>query len=381
MSRQAWRTATYLVLAGVALAGLLVTGSALGLWLAPAVPAAAPAPAATPAPVAAPTPAPAPAPAAPPTPAPALPARSPELSARTAPAAGPPLPPPPPLGALPGPVAVMVDNTPEARPQSGLDLADLVFEAPMEGVVTRFLAVFSGHGTREVGPIRSARTYFVELVAGLHVPYAHAGGNADALDLLDRLEIKDLDEIYNAGGYFWRGAERVPPWNLYSSTDKLLAGVRDHRYGNAPALPIRRGAAPAGGEAATSLRLRFFGTAGDPGYTVNYRYSGGSYERSLGSRPHVMKDGTALTIPNLAVLVAPVRFQASPIGEDGLAIDLGAGGEAFFLRDGRLWQGRWRKAGATAPLELLQDGRPFTWADGPLWVHLLDGAGRVSHAG
>lgn len=294
------------------------------------------------------------------------------------PPAGPPLPPPQPAAALPGPVAVMIDNDPNARPQSGLDRADLVYELPMEGEVTRFMAVFASQGVAQIGPVRSARTYFVELAATLHLPYAHAGGNSDALDLLSTLKVKNFDEIYAGGGYFWRSSGRQPPFNLYTSTDQLLAGVRDRGYAQAPPLALPRGAAPAGGEAVSDLTLRFYGTPEKPSYHVVYHFNGQGYERSLAAGPHVTTGGVRLAPPNLAVLVTDVRWHPSPTGEDGVAVDLRSGGTALFLRDGRLWRGQWRKAGQTAPLELLLDGRPFPWGDGPVWIHMISSSERVS---
>ena len=104
---------------------------------------------------------------------------------------------------LPGTFIASIDNHRNAYPQSGLDKADRVYEILAEGGITRYLAVFHSRTAEKIGPIRSARYYFAYLVKGHDFPFAHAGGNNDAIALIPKLKIKDLDEIYNSGNYFY----------------------------------------------------------------------------------------------------------------------------------------------------------------------------------
>src|SRR3989339_236076 len=107
------------------------------------------------------------------------------------------------------PVAVMIDNHPGARPQSSLARANLVYEAEAEGGITRYLAIYADlNDLKEIGPIRSARPYFIDLARETSALYVHVGGSAGALAMLAQNKIPDMNEFYN-GKYFWRDTIRL----------------------------------------------------------------------------------------------------------------------------------------------------------------------------
>ena len=106
--------------------------------------------------------------------------------------------------------AVVIENHPDARPQSGLSQAGVVYEALAEGGITRFLAFFLDEKPKEVGPIRSIRTYFVDWALEFNAPVAHVGGNIDALDIINPLGMKDMNE-FAYGPYFYRTTDRYAP--------------------------------------------------------------------------------------------------------------------------------------------------------------------------
>jgi hypothetical protein len=95
------------------------------------------------------------------------------------------------------PIAVVVENHPDARPQSGLNDAALVFETFAEGGITRFLAVFQENDVANIGPVRSARPYFVEWATSLKALFAHVGGNIDALDLISSKKVCTPQCLHN----------------------------------------------------------------------------------------------------------------------------------------------------------------------------------------
>lgn len=117
-------------------------------------------------------------------------------------------------------VAVMIDNHPDARPQSGLSKAKIVYEAPVEGEFTRYMAIFEkGQNVSEVGPVRSARPYFLDWLQeygrGL---YMHSGGSPAALSLIGQRKIFDADEFF-WGSYYWRTSEKQGPHNLLTKSE------------------------------------------------------------------------------------------------------------------------------------------------------------------
>ncbi len=124
--------------------------------------------------------------------------------------------------ALPGALLTIVENHSDARPQSGLDQADIVYEMVSEGSITRFLAVFYWKSPEKIGPVRSVRPAFTNIAKAYNSPLAHAGGSTAGLASVRTLGIENLDEIYNASRAFWRSSDRRMPHNLYTSAQRIL---------------------------------------------------------------------------------------------------------------------------------------------------------------
>jgi hypothetical protein len=118
------------------------------------------------------------------------------------------------------PIAVKIENDPAARPQSGLDHAEVVYEEECEGGVTRFIAVFLDRDVPVVGPVRSARPADIELAFPYNALFCHCGGGDPILVMVRQSGIADMDEQH-FGGAYWRSHDRRAPHNLYSSTARL----------------------------------------------------------------------------------------------------------------------------------------------------------------
>lgn len=285
--------------------------------------------------------------------------------------APPPRPDPP---QLPGAVWVLIENSQEARPQAGLDAADLVFEAEAEGGITRFLAAFYRQAAGKVGPVRSARYYFLHLVKPYGGPLAHAGGNPDALAMLaaDR-SYQDMDEIYGAGAWFWRAPDRRAPHNLYTSTDLQVQGARARGYTLRPLPDLPTGDLPAGGAPARRVVLRW-----PIEYTqVEWRWEGGRWWRYQDGLPHTVEGGTQVAADNLVVMAASAYGTEYPPqlrGEWQRTIGVTGQGEAWFFRGGQVFRGRWQKPAPDQHLSFtLPGGRPFPFAPGQTWVAIVAG--------
>jgi hypothetical protein len=130
------------------------------------------------------------------------------------------------------PIVVMIDNHPNAYPQSGLDKAAVVFEALAEFGLTRFMAVYAPGITPEassIGPVRSARLYFVQWAMEFRGLYVHAGGAPQALETLQNTtSLVDVDALFRDRSiYFTRIAQRAAPHNLYTDSAALERALRD----------------------------------------------------------------------------------------------------------------------------------------------------------
>lgn len=145
-------------------------------------------------------------------------------------------------GAEPLVYSVMIENHSASRPVSGIGQASLVYEVVVEEPITRFLAIFYADETfdatqvdkqdnkkEKIGPVRSARPFFVDWAKEFNGPYSHVGGSNAALDLLAKTYDFDLNEFFN-GQYFWRSNNRPMPHNVYTSNELIVAAVQDKKW-------------------------------------------------------------------------------------------------------------------------------------------------------
>lgn len=279
--------------------------------------------------------------------------------------------PPPPPPPLPGALAVMIDNHPNARPQSGLDKADVVYEALAEGGITRFLAIFHSRPAARIGPVRSARPYFVAIARGYDAPFAHVGGSDDAYALIGRLRLPDLDEIRRAGEAYWRSQDRRAPHNVYTSTDRLLAAADKRGQDLRPLepLPVGRsgGGEPAGGVRITYSDNRFYR------YVTGYRWAGGRYEKQVNGEPLRADGGGVVAADNVIVLLTRQRPTGDAAGHMEIAVT--GRGDALFLTGGRLYRGSWRKDGPDRPFAFTYENGPMRFAPGVTWINITAAVG------
>ncbi len=266
------------------------------------------------------------------------------------------------------PFAVMIENHVDSRPQSGLSAARLVFEAPVEGGITRFLAVFAASGTvREIGPVRSARPYYLDWAGALGADYAHVGGSPDALALIRSRGMNDVDE-FSAGATFWRSSKRLAPHNAYTSTD-LLAAHRDDRGWSATSTAAGWRFADDAAVKPTStpnLVINF----STPSYRAEWRYAPEQnvWRRFEAGDPMNDKDGTPITAANVVVMRTETRV-LDDVGR--LSLRTTGSGPAWMFRDGRMIAMRWKKRTVDDALRFeTVDGKEVALTPGVTWIEV-----------
>jgi hypothetical protein len=270
-----------------------------------------------------------------------------------------------PVAAL-GPVlAVKIDNLAPARPQTGLTGADIVYAIPVEGGLSRLLAVFSSHFPAVIGPVRSAREDDLELLRQFGRPaFAFSGAQPQLLPVVERARIVDL---YNGrvGGYF-RDTRRAAPYNLYAHTARLLAEApvasRAHDIG------FRFGPPPAGGRAMASFSVSY------PAASFIFRWSAsdGRWLVWMDGKPAGAAEGGQLSASTVVIQYTKVR--TSRFLEAGIrppyAESTGTG-TGLVLRDGQAYAIRWSRTNADGGTTFTTtSGQPMTFARGQVWVVL-----------
>ena len=128
------------------------------------------------------------------------------------------------------PFAVMIDNHSDAWPQSGLNQAYMVYEIIVEGGETRLMALFKGADLEKIGPVRSARHYFIDYAMENDAIYVHFGQSPQAQSDIKKYSIDDINGIAEDGTTFWRVKDKYAPHNAVTSTEKLLESTKSKNY-------------------------------------------------------------------------------------------------------------------------------------------------------
>ncbi len=283
---------------------------------------------------------------------------------------------------LPRVYGVMVDNMVDALPQSGLDQAPLVIEAPVEAGIPRLLAFFSSEpSVQKIGPIRSARPYFIDWDDELDALYAHVGGSDEALADLSAGGTFDFNQFWN-GSSFWRSTDRQAPHNVYTST-QLLSAAWDRlaAQGKAPApsygiwmfkdpavLPPDHPASP-------SIDFSM------PDYRVSWLYDAKTdqYRRWQGGLPDTMQDGSAIAADNVAVVATKIET-VDQIGHRHITT-IGSG-DALVFQDGGVIKATWKKPSARERLRFFDgNGTEVQMNSGKTWIEVVPGLDAVTYDG
>ncbi|HUS26722.1 MAG TPA: DUF3048 domain-containing protein [Nevskiaceae bacterium] len=267
--------------------------------------------------------------------------------------------------------AVMIENSLDARPQSGIDQAGVVFEAVAEGGITRFLNLFQDTAPEYIGPVRSVRTYYVQWLMGFDASVAHVGGSADALANVKSWGTKDLDQFAN-GSYYHRISSRFAPHNVYTSMAELNAIEAKKGYGTSKYTGFERKAAqPAATATVKTIDLAISSAV----FNAHFDYDAptNSYKRSEGGKPHMVVDKAGNQTQ-----IAPkvVAVMVSPQGKEALG-----SGQLFVFQDGTLTQGTWQKTDKSSQIKFTDTGgKTLKLNPGQTWVTALGGANLVTYA-
>ena len=265
--------------------------------------------------------------------------------------------------------AIMIENSPDARPQSGLKDAGVVFEAVAEGGITRFIALYQESRPGLIGPVRSVRPYYVEWAAGFDPAVAHIGGSARALQMIRSGDYgTDLDQFFNAGTY-WRAGDRAAPHNVYTNFDRLDAlnaskNKTTSTFTFSPRVDSKKAATPN----ATNININ----VSSGSYDVDYSYdaASNSYIRKQGGAPHTDREAGQL---QPAVVIA-MKVPMSLGFEDGYReqITTTGSGQAYIFQNGTVQEVSWSKADARARLVFTgADGKEIPLNRGQTWITAL----------
>jgi hypothetical protein len=299
------------------------------------------------------------------------------------------------------PLAVMIENHAESRPQSGLSLADVVYEAVAEGGITRFMGVFYcgiAVAPLNLAPVRSARTYFLPWVLEYDALYNHVGGagvcddptvdtRAKALCQIDQYKIKDMDQFGISFPTCYRNPDRLDhpvatEHTMVCVTDKLMKIAATRGWTNVDAAGVswdknftswkfKDDAKEA--ERGASFSASFTAWKGYSDYNVKWVYDKvlNAYKRFNGGAPHTdLETKEQLTAKNIIILFAE---ETGPVDEHGhlLYANIGSGTGLLF-QDGKNIKITWQKTTRTARTKFMDtNGKEISFNRGQIWIEML----------
>jgi hypothetical protein len=283
------------------------------------------------------------------------------------------------------PIAVIVENHPDARPQSGLSEADIVYETVAEGGITRLLAIFQTTDKIKIGPIRSVRPYFLDLAQSYKPLFVHVGGSDEALNKIKSGTLKGLDSIneFYQGPYFERIKSKPAPHNTYASIEDLRGYITDKNLEavntSEPVFKlIKEPETKPDDQPITTITTDF----SLPEYKVTYKYDPTfkNYIRYIGQNKQIDNETKRpVEIKNLLIQTASIN----PIPKDPklrVTINLEGKGELFYFSEGKLTKGYWQKNTLSQTKFFDQSNTELKINPGKTWISIIsnDNPNRVN---
>ncbi len=271
------------------------------------------------------------------------------------------------------PMAIMIENHNQARPQSGLYKADLVYEIPVEGGITRFMALFTTMPGL-IGPVRSCREYFVDRALEVDALYVHCGGSPMGYAYIAKTKIRSIDEIKNSPPFF-RDKIRKAPHNLYGNGEaiyKYMSKRVDMRVKNKP-LPLNYGVrAEESDKIGDYLKINYHGN-----YTLVIKYEKGVYHRYMNNILHLDRETKKPLDINTVVLQVASMRTVDAIGRQEISF-IGSG-SAWIFEKGKRTEVTWKKS---APREktvyIDKNGKEYLFSDkGQVWIQVVSPSHKI----
>ena len=259
-------------------------------------------------------------------------------------------------------LAAMIENSPEARPQSGLKDAGVIFEAVAEGGVTRFIALYQEAQPSLIGPIRSVRPHYLEWATVFDPAVAHVGGSPAALDMIQSGAFGvDLDQFSNGSSY-WRTNDRYAPHNVYTNYEKMseLMSAKNKKNSHFVSWKRQDGKIAADSDLnATSIDL----SPSTSQYAVHYNFDKASntYKRYEAGQIHNDREQGQIS-PNVVIAIYAEQYSEAEVATMG-------GQKAYIFQNGKVIQGDWRRNSIADMMHFTdEDGKEIKLNRGQIWI-------------
>lgn len=278
-------------------------------------------------------------------------------------------------------IAVVIDNHPSARPAFGLSQAELVYDIPAEGGINRYLAFFAvdDKPDLEIGPVRSARPYFLDIAKEYGAILIHCGGSPEALARISKEKLLSLNEFYNEK-YFRRYSAYKAPHNILANFDLIKNYLRDRNYEKSifDSWKFEKDNDISGVDF-INANFEVSISNGQSQYAVKWDYdlNNNLYLKSLDNKKHLDNDGRQISVSNLIlhfvdtqILDKELRLKINLIGEN----------KAIICINGLCQEGYWQKENENSRTKYYyENGEEVIFNPGQTWIHFIDKNTKTSY--
>jgi hypothetical protein len=265
-------------------------------------------------------------------------------------------------------VMAIIENSKDARPQSGLVDADIVYETMAEGGIPRFIALFQKNNPSKIGPIRSARPYFVNIAREYNLPFAHCGYSDEAKAMIEKNKLMSLNEFFLTG-FYWRDKERKAPHNLYTSAKRLRDAAVSRNYIKEPNVKLKFNKEfweSSNHSNANSINLKL-----NKYYFTDYSYNNGKYYKTMNGIASKNKgDEKPNAVSNIVIQATTIKLQSD---NQHLDINLVGEGTGYVFSNGKYTKMKWFKKDINSQTILKdENGLDIPLSPGNTWWHIID---------
>lgn len=275
------------------------------------------------------------------------------------------------------PIVAMLDNHYGARPQSGLKEAEVVYEILAEGNITRYMGVFQTALPESLGPIRSARPYYISRALEYDPYYVHVGGSEQAKKDIRELNMADIDGLSSGSNVFWRTKHKRIPHNMYTNASVIIK--EGNRKGfrtdvTIDTLKFNDELTTLSGVSCTGLDIIYLqpSSRDKEGYHVGFTFNEDThlYERLVNGKPYSDEtDGSPLTTSNIIVQYASHKVLDN---EGRLAIGVVGSGKGYYISNGEKISITWKKDSRRALTRYYTEkGEELILNPGKIWIQVV----------
>jgi hypothetical protein len=281
------------------------------------------------------------------------------------------------LDELPRVFGVMIENSSDAWPLSGLDDAFMVIEVPVEANIPRFIAFFGEDQTVDkIGPVRSARPYYIDWNDGLQAIYAHVGGSPEALDLISNVyQTLDLNQFWNGDYYYRENNARYAPHNVFTTSEMLNEAYTD-MFDDVSETSYKLWDFTSDEPVQSPKSIMIDWTDGTT-YDIGWMYQAetNNYLRFQGTKVMKMEDGDTISANNIAIVATDIRV----IDNEGRRSVVTEGeGDALIVQNGEAYLARWKKSDHDDRLMFYtNDDYEISFNAGSTWIEIVSSLSQV----